>query len=182
MTNLPAIVIISFLTNLTENIHLDGSRKTMIETVRKQCVHEWIEGRATHSHTNVTILHETIRRYRRVWQPINTMPPLPTVVPRPEQKVMLVPGGGGGEPPVIVGRFSTPETNEDNSCRLFLVDFLTETNRIYRFEGTADLSNWEYLQPEIDGTGEPDTFYDAQVGSKAYRIVTREGVLPEELP
>ena len=74
-------------------------------------------------------------------------------------------------------RFANGGPDEENFCRMFRVDFLTETNRIYRLEKSHDLSNWGPCPPEIDGTGQPDRFFDANNAGASYRVVSREGVL-----
>ena len=177
-----AIVITSLLTNLTENVHPDGSKMAVITTVTKQCVHEWSEDGIAHCHTNSYPVKTVIKHYQRTWQLIETVrptPPMPSssVAPIPNRNVSFV--LASGEPIMLTGTFSAPLPPPDD-VEMFMVSFPTETNRIYRFEGTKDLVTWQYLPPELDGTGQPDTFYDKHEGISAYRVVSREGVLPVE--
>jgi hypothetical protein len=153
MTNLSAIVVITLLTNISP----DGARMTVVETVT------------------------TTKHYHRTWKPIEpvTPPPMPStgsLSPMPSSRVAFF--MASGEPMMLTGTLSAPMPAPDD-VEMFTVEFPTETNRIYRFEGTKDLLTWEYLPPEIDGTGQPDTFYDKHEGTAAYRVVSREGVLPE---
>jgi hypothetical protein len=225
MTNLPAIVAITLLTNLTEDVHQDGSRKTVVETVNKQCIHHWVEDGAAHSHTNISLFKSSIRRFRRVWQPIEVTPPPfpkssstrnPFLIPEPLQistndieslrsryrsrdgnvtniyigplssmllqsVVPLVPDVTNTV--IVSPRFANgTDTNEPTAdyCRMFRVDFATETNWIYGLESSNELANWTLCPPEIDGTGQPDYFFDVDSEHKSYRLVLREGVLPEE--
>jgi len=74
-------------------------------------------------------------------------------------------------------RFANGGPDEENFCRMFRVDFQTEMNRIYRLEKSNDLTNWVQCPPEVDGTGQPDMFFDAGNAGASYRVASREGVL-----
>jgi hypothetical protein len=219
ITNIPAIVIITLLTNLAEDIHPDGSRNAVVEDVVKQRVCHWVEDGNVCSITNVIrISPPKVRRFRRVWQPIEvTPPPLPGPLPLSPPTPPLLPGAtipvpspgimftnlasnytlelrkrqyttniltlvpGVTNTMILSPRFdngSVVETNE--YCRMFRVDFATETNWIYGLESSTNLVNWQPCPPEINGTGQPDYFFDIDEGNRSYRLVLREGVISEE--
>jgi hypothetical protein len=223
-----AIVAITLVTNLTQDIHPDGSRMTIVEEVLKQRVATWVEDGTVHSLTNfIRIDPPKVRRFRRVWQPIEVMPPpvpgpLPlsphplsplnqfnpssTILTNPAspytlelrsnqyptnvsiRSVPLFQGGtmlvvGVSNAVIVSPRFANgTDTNEPTAdyCRMFRVDFQTETNWIYGLESSNELANWTLCPPEIDGTWQPDYFFDVDSEHKSYRLVLREGVLPEE--
>jgi hypothetical protein len=81
---------------------------------------------------------------------------------------------------IVSPRFASGSEGTNEYCRMFRVDFQTQTNWIYGLESSSDLVHWQPCPPEIDGTGEPDYFFDADFDHKSYRLVLREGVLPEE--
>lgn len=68
-----------------------------------------------------------------------------------------------------------------NWALMFRTRFMTKTNRIYGLESSFDFVNWTLCPPEIDGTGEPDHFFDDYFLNqiRVYRIASREGVLPQ---
>jgi hypothetical protein len=181
MTNFPAIVIVTLLTNVTEDIHPDGSRKAVVEDVVKQRVCHWVEDGNACSLTNVIRVNPPkVRMFRRVWQPIEvTPPPLPTSSMRLQS--VPPPAPGVTNTMIVSPRFDNGSEGTNEYCRMFRVDFATETNWIYGLESSIDLVNWQPCPPEIDGTGQPDYFFDADSDHKSYRLVLREGVLPEEV-
>jgi hypothetical protein len=81
-----------------------------------------------------------------------------------------------GFQPLILSAASV--IDPDCQCPLFRVSFLAQTNRIYSFQRSHDLLNWELRPPEIDGDPGINAFYDVFEGGAMYRIVAREGVLP----
>jgi hypothetical protein len=185
------------VTNLTQDIHPDGSRMTIVEEVLKQRVATWVEDGTIHSLTNfIRIDPPKVRRFRRVWQPIEvTPPPLPTVIltnvsgasfrlqsiPMVQGATMLVAGVSNAV--IATARFANgTDTNEPTAdyCRMFRVDFATETNWIYGLESSNELATWTLCPPEIDGTGQPDYFFDIDEGSRNYRLAIREGVLTDQ--
>jgi hypothetical protein len=179
-TNFAAVVIISLLTNSVEDVHQDGTRKTVIEKVTKTCVHQWSEDGVLQSHTTVSV-KTNISRYRLNWELIRTTPPpLPTRSIMPIKARMAPMVLASSVPVILTPRFANGSETTNEFCRMFRVDFETETNWIYGLECTTDLIHWDRCLPEIDGTGEPDFFFDIDEGSRSYRIVRREGVLPAE--
>jgi len=84
---------------------------------------------------------------------------------------------------ILSPRFANGGQDETNNAGLmFRVDFPTETNHIYGLELSRDLVHWEARPPEIDGTGQLEFFFDAIFvdANNSYRVVSREGVLPQE--
>lgn len=73
-----------------------------------------------------------------------------------------------------------PDDNA-NFCWMGRTNIATQTGVIYRLESSYDLATWELLPPEIDGTGQVESFYDAMDLDvcKYYRITTSPGVLPQ---
>jgi hypothetical protein len=164
MTDFPAIVIVTLLTNVTEDIHPDGSRRAVVEDVVKQRVCHWVEDGNACSLTNVIRVNP---------------PPLPTSSMRLQS--VPPPSPGVTNTMIVSPRFDNGSEGTNEYCRMFRVDFATETNWIYGLESSIDLVNWQPCPPEIDGTGQPDYFFDADSDHKSYRLVLREGVLPEEV-
>lgn len=66
----------------------------------------------------------------------------------------------------------------DCQCPFFRVSFLAQTNNIYSFQRSRDLTHWELRPPEIDGDAGVNAFYDVLDGAAMYRVVSRPGVLP----
>jgi len=55
---------------------------------------------------------------------------------------------------------------------------MAQTNFIYSFQRSYDLTHWELRPPEIDGDAGVNAFYDVFDGAAMYRVVSRPGVLP----
>jgi hypothetical protein len=81
---------------------------------------------------------------------------------------------------IIFPRFANGSEGTNEYCRMFRVDFATEINYIYGLECSTNLLDWTLCPPEIDGTGQQDYFFDIDEGNRSYRLVLREGILPEE--
>jgi hypothetical protein len=105
--------------------------------------------------------------------PIPTRSARTTLPPPPPSTALAAPFQ------LLPPRFANGGPDEENFSRMFRVDFATETNHIYRLEVSRDLVLWEACQPEIDGTGQSEFFFDASKSGGSYRVVSREGVLPQ---
>lgn len=60
------------------------------------------------------------------------------------------------------------ETNCD--CKMMLIKFKTETNKIYQLQYTKEFKNWVILEPTLEGTGDYEYFFDVIDNNRFYRL------------
>lgn len=168
-TNILAGLLLTFTTNRVGSYSLpDGGHLCEYQIIANaECNHQMPDG----------VIQFTAQSFYSKFSQIEPPPPAPPpqlLPPNRSSRIIEPPGMPFN---LLPPRFANGGPDEQNFCPMFRVDFPTETNRIYRLEASHDLVNWEPRPPEIDGTGEPDRFFDAGNGGESYRVMSRDGVL-----